>query len=113
MPASRRCEVPWLVQPKRYVTIRDQVLRRARTAQHLPPTPLRAGLRNPVPDRRFEHGQVDVAKCAELDAVPRHTRLADVTAVGPGQMRLVIEAHDVDGDSARIGAQANLIELPG
>src|SRR6185312_13528868 len=54
-----------------------------------------------------------VAKCAELDAVPRHTRLADVTAGGPGRRRLVIEPDDVDGDSARIGAQANLIELPG
>src|SRR6185437_8033024 len=71
----------------------------------------RAGLRNPVADRRFEHGEVDVAKCAELDAVPRHTRLADVIAVGPGQIRLVIEPHDVDGDSAGVGTQANLIEL--
>src|SRR6185312_9830618 len=73
----------------------------------------RAGLRNPVADRRFEHGQVDVAKCAELDAVPRHTRLADVTTVGPGQIRLVVESHDVHRDSARVGAQADLIELSG
>lgn len=46
----------------------------------------RAGPRNPVSDRRFEHGEVDIAKRAELDAVSRHTCLPEVTAVGLRQV---------------------------
>lgn len=73
----------------------------------------RTGLRNPVSDRRFEHGEVDVAKRAELDAVSRHTRLAEFSAVGLSQVCLVTQPRDVDGDAGRVGAQADLIELAG
>src|SRR5205085_12422452 len=58
----------------------------------------RAASRDAVSDRRFEHVEVDVAKGAELDAVARHTRLAEFRAIGLGEVCLVVESHDVHGD---------------
>src|SRR5215207_4166727 len=71
----------------------------------------RAGLRNSISDRRFEHIEVDVAKCTELDAIPRYAHLAKCPAIGLSQVCLVIEPHDVNGDPGCVGTQANLIEL--
>src|SRR4029079_18368785 len=61
----------------------------------------------------FQHLDVDVAKCTELDAVPCHTRLPEYPAIGLSQVCFVTEPHDVNGDPSGVGTQANLIELPG
>src|SRR6201999_3462157 len=65
-----------------------------------------------LPDRGFQHGEVDVFQGFELDAISGDARLAEFFSIGLGQVFLVFDAEDIDGNSGGIGAQADLIKLP-
>ena len=61
--------------------------------------------------RRREHIHVDVAERLELDAIARHTRLAEFLSIGRGQVFLVFDSKDIDRNARRVRAEADLIEL--
>jgi hypothetical protein len=69
-------------------------------------------LRDAVADRGLEHLEVDVLQRLEIDAVASDARPADRLSIGSGQVGLVVDAHDVDGDAGCVRAEADSVELP-
>ncbi len=68
--------------------------------------------RDPVPHRRLEHVDVYVGQGFETDAVPGDLSFAQLLPKRLGQVGLVLDAHEVDGDSGLVRGHADLEKLP-
>src|ERR1700744_6459334 len=101
-PAARCSIPPW---PRMRPRVPHWLGRRARR-------PGRHGVR----DELLEHAEIHVLHGFEPDAISGDPGLPEPRSIGLGQVVLVLEAHDVDRYSGRIGAEADLVEssrLPG
>src|ERR1700761_4554730 len=72
-----------------------------------------ACLPNPILYCCFENVDVYVCQCFEFDAIPCHACFAEVPSKGLGQILLVLDSHNVDGNACCIGTNSDLVELSG
>lgn len=68
---------------------------------------------NPIADCRFKYVNVDGIQSFELDAISAHARLAKLFSICLSQVLLVINTKNIDRDTCRVCADANLIKLSG